>query len=70
MFVEVKSLGSNYVQLSETVTTKKIEHLKKSCLTWLNMNDLTASAWRIDFVGVRFDQGRLRKLIHLKNGIF
>lgn len=70
MFVEVKSLGGNYAQLSETITIKKIEHLKKSCLTWLNKNDLTASEWRIDFVGVSFDQGRLRKLVHYEGGIY
>lgn len=72
IFVEVKSLYSDSIlSLEETITQKKKLFLIRSCQTWLDQNNLQNSEWRIDFVGIKFDNyDKITNLKHIKNAVY
>ena len=71
VFVEVKSLANeDTISLEETVTEKKTKSLIRASKHWLKTQNFDNIDWRIDFIGLIVDNGKIKKLKHLQNAIY
>jgi putative endonuclease len=67
IFVEVKSLeNENFISLEETISRKKTLRLTKIINSWLSENHKQESFWRLDFIGLVIESGKIKKLKHLE----
>jgi len=68
VFVEVKSIekSSDY-SIYETLTKSKLNRLKHSIYTWVNENDMFNAIWRLDFVGIVLNNGKIDSIEHFEN---
>lgn len=66
VFVEVKSLrDGNGFSLYETITKKKKRYLKKGILSWLLKHNHINSPWRLDFIGIMYQNLEKYKVIYI-----
>ncbi|KXK25981.1 MAG: hypothetical protein TR69_WS6001001271 [candidate division WS6 bacterium OLB20] len=69
VFFEVKS-SSGAMSAVEMVSERKRAVLIRTCRYWLQKHNASDADWRIDFVGVEMQKGRIERLVHLENAIF
>ncbi len=67
VFIEVKSLGSDAViTIYETLSKTKKHRLKNTINKWLLKNNKLEVPWRLDFVGIVYDNENKFSIEHFK----
>jgi putative endonuclease len=70
VFVEVRTRSSSrFGAPEEALTAAKARKLVACALTYLTAEGWTGQSWRIDFVAVRVDRGRIQRLEHFKHAL-
>jgi putative endonuclease len=71
IFIEVRTkTNSDYILPEESITSKKIEHLKKSSLEFLSNSKGKYKNIKFEFIGILFLTDENYKLNHLRDIIF
>lgn len=71
IFVEVRTKSNlNLLSPEESITSKKIDRLKKSSLEYLSLNEKKYKNIKFEFIGILFYSDKNYKLSHIKNFIF
>ena len=67
VFVEVKSLGADrIITIYETLSQTKKRRLRNSINKWLLKNNKLETPWRLDFVGIVYDNTGGYEIEHFK----
>lgn len=69
VFVEVKSSHTPGIDVAEMVNSIKSERLIKTAQYWLLKTKKQHASWQIDFVGVQYVGGQIKKLQHIEQAI-
>lgn len=71
IFIEVRTKTNlDYILPEESITSKKIEHLKKSSLEYLSNSNRKYKNIKFEFIGILFLNKENYKLNHIKDIIF
>jgi len=73
VFIEVKTRKANNfngLMPEEALTKKKISHLKRIFLSYLNQYNLEENAWRFDFIAVELEKNTQDQVIKHYKDIF
>jgi putative endonuclease len=73
VFIEVKTRQLNYANSlnpEEALTSKKVRHLKRAFLSYLNRYNLEDKPWRFDFIAVEIDNLQNEPIIRHYKDIF
>lgn len=70
VFVEVKARKDEiFMRLEETVSPLQQRRLTRSSQVWLHKHHMDDVNWRIDFVGILYDQNGVQEIRHIENAI-
>jgi putative endonuclease len=70
VFVEVRTRSSSrFGAPEEALTATKARKMVACALTYLTTETGIGTTWRIDFVAVRVDRGRVQRLEHFKHAL-
>jgi len=67
VFVEVKSTNNRNFLITDLLNQRKLFRLNKVINIWLYKNHLLNSAFRLDFIGIQYDNYKLKSIKHFEN---
>lgn len=67
VFVEVKSTNTKYISSVDLLNKKKLYRLYKTINIWLYNHKSLNSPFRLDFIGLEYDNYRLTSIKHFEN---